>query len=130
MLNDGFELWIANHSGNKYVALQALMEQAKKLVVQYDYVLLDSEAISWVLTGERPKILDEYERIQTQKQYRKYADVSDFVSDVDDKAVRDSVIASIQATRKARHLIYLYKQQLTAGQQARVRILTRMFWYR
>ena len=111
--------------GSPYAATNYLARLARKLLVDNDNRLLESEAITWALTGEKPKL------------HRKRADyslpsmeiVDEVLCYVDDEDVCESVKDSYNKSLQAKHLIYCYSHELTEYQRSRVRILMRMIWY-
>lgn len=122
--------------GSTYAAVRFITIEARKTSRRYNYQLLDSESISWVLTGEKPNSAIRYEqeikekkRIQSLSTKYILSVVDEKLCYVDDKSVCKSVRASIKASREARHLVYVYIDLDDDYQHSRVRILTRMIWY-
>lgn len=122
--------------GNTYAAVRFVSKKARNLSIKYDNQILDSEAISWVVTGKKPKSAVEYDKLihkynhiqhMTTKHIKSV--VHEYLCYVDDEAVCKSVKASMKASKEARHLVYVYIDVDTDYQEARVRILTRMIWY-
>ena len=114
--------------GNPYAAVNYIAASARKLAAKYNNLILDSEAINWLVTDNKPAILNKQHTISTKGDYvRSYVD--EMLSYVDDTDVCDSVRYSINTSRDANHLIYVYTNVPDEFRQARVRILTRMIWY-
>lgn len=121
---------LTNQLGSPYAAVNYISSEARKLANKYDNIILHSEAIDWVVTGEMPDILknNKYKRIPHRKSnLRSYMD--ELLSYVDDEAVCESVRYSIYASKSSNHLIYVYKDVSDESRQTRVRVLTRMIWY-
>lgn len=114
--------------GSSYAAVNYISSEARKLASKYDNLILHSEAIDWIITGEKPKILSDIGKLCTRPNYVKsYIDeVLCYIYDIN---VCESVRHSINASRSSNHLIYVYKDVPDRSRQARVRVLTRMIWY-
>lgn len=115
--------------GSIYAAVSAVSKAARNIANKYDNVILHSEAITWVLTGERPPILERYNEIQERRKNPDIHIINEMLSYVDDKQVCECVKLSINRTKQNNHLIYIYKGISDENKKARVRILTRMIWY-
>ena len=122
--------------GSPYAAVRFITQESRKLTNKYNNCILDSEAISWVITGEKPKSAYEYEkqialekRIQSISTKYIQSAVDECLSYVDDAGVCKSVRTSIKASKQARHLVYIYIDLDNEWQHSRVRSLTRMIWY-
>lgn len=127
-MEDKVREWIDHYSGNKFAATNAFIKVVRAISKHYNYVVLDSEVISWLLKGERPKIIDEYDRLQEKIAEARQADLMDALNYIDDVEVVAAARNSVNSSIDARHLIYLYSNGMTERQQMRVRILTRMIW--
>lgn len=114
--------------GNPYNAVSLIAAMARKLAEDNDNVISHSEALSWVLHGERPCLESRRRYIQNVTKH-KISYIDDLLSGVDDNYVCDSVRRSVELSEKNRHLIYVYKDVDDEPRRARVRILTRMIWY-
>ena len=122
--------------GSTYAAVRFITIKARTISSRYNYYVLDSEAISWVLSGEKPESAIRYE--QELKQHKRIQSLStkyilsvvdETLCYVEDESVCKSVRASIKASKEARHLVYVYIDLDDDYQHSRVRILTRMIWY-
>lgn len=124
-----FEELVRLCNGNKFQAVKIISSKARILCDKYKPDLNESQAISWVLTGDKPEYLD---KCRTKRKLREsfYSKESEILSLVDDVDVKQSVKESISLSSKGRSLIYQYKDNLNEYQKARVRILTNMIWYR
>lgn len=120
---------LSDKFGSAHAAVMYVVRAARKLAAKYDYIILDSEAISWVLTGERPKVVNKYIQCLDSRKTSDIAYIDDILSGVDDEEVCNCVKESIKESRSSNHLIYLYKGVLDDCKKARIRILTRIIWY-
>lgn len=127
--NERFIELVQEFNGNRYMAVNYIVKLARKLTAKYNYMLLDSEAISWLLTGAQPKIVTYYYKSLHNKKSPQHAFIDDILCYVDDKGVSFCVNQSIQMSQKANHLIYIYTGVSDEHRQARIRVLTRIIWY-
>lgn len=121
---------LSDQYGSPYAAANAAANAARDLVKLYDNKILDSEAISWCITGEAPKILAT---MQSNKSipYERYVSyqIDELLNYVEDPDVVESVRISFRESTIARHLIYVYNSRMDEPRRTRVRVLTRMIWY-
>lgn len=123
-MNDEFNR-LANKLGSRYGAVNYIAQEARRRRSESDYTMLESEAISWVLTGNKPPTRARSKvDISTN-----ISMVQDILSEIEDDNVRASVYASYKQSLKVGHLIYCYHESLDEGQQSRVRVLMKMIWY-
>ena len=115
--------------GCSYAAISVVVKEARRLAKKYNYIILDSEAISWVVTGRKPITLDKYLNVVRTRKPPEIAFIDDILSGVDDNDVCKCVRQSVKDSLEANHLIYVYTDIPDEGRQARVRILTRIIWY-
>lgn len=128
MLNDKFQKYVDECNGNKYQAIVLVANLARQLSCKYDNKILDSEALNWILTRERPDIIDSNGNVR--KLYRfNMSYMDDILSEVDDEDVKEAVRYSISESNRQENLVYLYKKVSDECKQARVRVLVRMIWY-
>ena len=122
-----FQRYVDACQGNRYQAVNYIASLARSLVKQYDNKILDSEALSWILTGERPDIIDDDGNLKPHKSTISYMD--DILSSVDDDEVVDAVKCSMLESKKQENLVYLYNNISESSRQTRVRVLVRIIWY-
>ena len=116
---------LADELGSPYAAVNYVAREARKRMNSIEYPIQESEAISWVLTGEKPKAKGR-KRIS----FDYYIHIlDDILSEVDDIEVCKSVRESYAESLKVHHLIYCYHTDLDDARKARVRILSNMVWY-
>lgn len=111
--------------GNKYKAVIYISKLARHRRKLVNYVITESEAITWVISGVKPDNL--YNRIKNNLKL-KNDDVLppyDRLVYIDDKDVVECVKISVKHS-KNNHLVYIYNEIKDKHRQARVRILTNM----
>lgn len=115
--------------GNPYLAVKHIGQMARRVAEKYDNRILHSEAISWIVNGEKPDMIDDHGKLPPKHNYiQSYID--EILSYVDDDNVCEAVRSSYIDSETHRHLIYNYNDISDTYRQARVRVLTRMIWYR
>lgn len=121
---------------SRFEAIQQLAKLSRQKMVQSNNVISESEALTWALTDEKPKDLKRRMKIKETLQnvyqpVRFYQEqyMEDLLSSVDDIDIRHSVRKSFDKSKEAGHLIYMYINELSDGNKARVRILTNLVWY-
>ena len=120
---------IADKCGSPYGACNIISKKARQYAESTNNIVLHSEAISWALTGNTPKILDEYKK--QQRKHRSSVCVSvtqDILSLVNDTDVKSAVETSIRNSRRQKHLLYMYEGISDTYKQGRVRVLCNMIW--
>ena len=124
---------LVNEVGNPYLAVLILNRRAQEvsdsILAEYGFRPLDSQAISIALTGLLPEDIEYLNRIKTI-QIRKNSRVYDILNYVDDKDVCKSVKNSIHLSTTSKNLTYVYTSGLTDSQKSRIRVLTRIIWYK
>lgn len=115
---------------NRYAAVYMIAKEARKRAEQCNNLIDHSEALSWVLTGEKPKKLvlaEKRGQSIVSQSYFKTAVRNELV-EIEDDEVRQAVAFSLKLTRKNQNLVYVYNKIQDEPRRARVRILTRMIW--
>ena len=115
-------------NGSLYMAVNLVAKQARKKLAQADYMILDSQAISWALTSIPPEVIHKRPSEAYPTECYGLTFLEDMLSYVDDESVEESVKISYDHSVKGNHLIYSYNKDLDPSRKARVRILTRMAW--
>lgn len=113
------------YNGNRYAACMYVAKEARRRAAKCEDSVLDSESISWVLTGKRnvPK-KDQKKLIE-----KWYSNQYDILNYVENKDIRTSVSKSLGISKSLKHLVYAYEKSLNESEQARVRVLTNILWY-
>lgn len=114
---------IAKSFDSVYGATMYVAKSARRYAEDSHNLVLHSEAIDWVLTGEVPEILNQSHR-------RTISYIDDLLSQVSDASVRRSVRCSVYESMKNKYLVYKYIDVLDEPRRCRVRVLTRMIWYK
>lgn len=116
-----FDTYIES-TGNIYSAVMAVVKDARNLSSN-GYT--DTQALSYVLSGEVPKIR---KHAATSRKDRLESMIKDELCEVDDPDVCGAVEISLQKSTKKRYLVYDYQGVLDEPRQARIRVLTRIIW--
>lgn len=120
---------IAQEINNPYALSLYVAKLCRSLCTEYS-VLLESEAISWIVSGVKPDILSQPHRnISEIPMENIQTTINDAIEYVNDFTVQQNVIASIRYSISNHHLIYVYNDIYDANVKARIRILVRMVWY-
>ena len=122
-----FDAITKQFNGNRYAALSYVQRKARNYLKETDNLILDSEAVTWALRGERPEIADRRRYSQVKRRYAT-SYIEEVLCYVDDLDVKRSVRKSIKASRSNQNLVYVYEGELSDSRSARVRILTNIIW--
>ena len=111
---------ILKRTGSRYAAVNEIARLARQKSKEMDYDIFDSEALEWVLTGEKPyTIIDKEERIR-----RRRADyMRGILAEVSNPYIITSVLSSLRISAQNGVLCYVYDERLDSKYQARVRVL-------
>lgn len=117
------------HCDSPYSVVNTIAQISREKAAQCNNYILESEALTWVIQGIQPDILQQpyknSNKCMTPYQMDYLNDTLCYIEDKQVcKAVKDSVIAS----QKSKYLIYLYNNIDNESKKARVRILTRMIY--
>ena len=122
-----FDAITKQFNGNRYAALSYVQRKARNYLKETDNLILDSEAVTWALRGERPEIADRQTYSQVKRRYAT-SYIEEVLCYVDDLDVKRSVRKSIKTSRSNQNLVYVYEGELSDSRSARVRILTNIIW--
>ena len=121
-----FKQYLEKYNGDKFAAVMDISKQARNLMKKYPNLLRDSQAISYVMSGNSPVIqVNEDNRRSNIDEILE--SVTSYVNDLD---VLDCVKSSIHESLKHKHLIYDYKYVNDNFRMARIRILCNIAWDR
>lgn len=126
--NKYLQKYIDKCNGNVFEATMMVASLARSLANKYDNRILHSEALTWILTGERPNIIDDDGNIKQKCASLSYLD--DILFEVDDDEVCKCVRCSIAESNRSQNLVYMYNNITDEPRKARVRVLCRMIWYK
>ena len=124
-----FDNYCNTHHVNRFAQINKIAKISRRLADQENNRVLHSEAISWCVSGETPKILSMPQLPRSDVRIVQ-AYVDDTLFGVDNLDVVDSVRVSIRESFRANHLIYVYSKVLDECTCARIRILTNMIWWK
>lgn len=111
---------------NIYAEVCKIMTTARSLAMECDNKVLHSQAITHVINGTEPAhqfvhdFRDEYEAYQ----------IRDLFCSIDDEEICNAVYDSFYASKKNKNLIFIYNDITDEPTKSRVRVLTRMLWYK
>lgn len=111
---------------NPYEEVMNVVSKARELSTQYNNKILHSEAITNVIHGTLPDI-QYLSDLESEFESRYIRDVFCYI---DDKELCDAVYDSFDASKKKNNLIYVYNSISEPNRRARIRVLTRMLWYK
>jgi len=114
--------------GSIYAAVNHIAKQARKLEESYDNKILSSEALTWVMTGEEPKILSVLKNIDKKRLTDEIRTMEEYLIYIDDLDVRYAVQDSIEKSISHKHLSYTYNNVEDDPRKARIRVLCNMIW--
>lgn len=112
--------------GSTYAACMYLASKARSKQESMKYLITESESLSWALTGELPKTVKD--RMNTKSRMMK--DIEDILNYVEDDEVQSAARESFRFSVDSGHLVYIYRKIQSRDKQSRVRILTRMMYYK
>lgn len=125
--DEQFNRYVSNF-GSRFAAVVYVSELARIHAKRAHNRILESEAISWVLTGDKPQILNNMEHANTSRSRLKLDYILDKLCYVEDIDVRDAVYSTLKYSIQASHLIYVYNNIKDVYRQSRVRVLSNMLW--
>lgn len=123
---DGNDLFLkrAKELKNPYTAVNEVISDARKLMSNNN--LLESQAISWALTGVKPKgVISPCKHDTVRNILRQLR----FEIDAPEE-IKRSVCMTIYNSINCGHLIYSYTQNLPEFDKPRVEILSNIWWDR
>lgn len=116
-----------------YEDLIILMNSARSLATDCGERILHSSAITHIVNGTKPSGKDRW---VCADEYEARA-IRDLFCNISDKEVCDAVYDSFYENKRinsrscgGKNLIFVYNHITDPNKQARVRILTRMLWYK
>lgn len=112
--------------GSNYAACMYLASKARSKQESMKYLITESEALSWALTGELPSIVKDRMNIKS----RMMKEIEDILNYVEDDEVQSAARESFRSSVDCGHLVYIYMKIQSTDKQSRVRILTRMMYYK
>lgn len=125
--NETFEQYV-KLCGSRFAATTFLADKARQLAEKYQNVITHAEALHWILSGETPDNIINYDKILQRRKQRSQGAARLYLSNILDENIRTSVLKSLSMSKKAGHLIYYYDGIYEPERKARVRVLTRELW--
>ena len=111
---------------NIYSGVKWIMKNAVEAVRQSNYQLRNSQAITCVVQNKPANEMLHIDDTQSAEDLQ----IKELYCTVDSKSICDAVYDSYFDSKAAGYLIYTYNNIVDKHQRARVRVLTRMLWYR
>lgn len=117
---------LAKVIGSTYGACMYIAKLSRQKRIELNNLISESEAITWAVTNKLP---DNYEeRLKARSASLK--SIEDILNYVEDDEVQNAARQSFRDSIQCEHLIYNYLKVNDASKQSRVRILTRMMFYK
>lgn len=114
--------------GNEYAATMYVAQQTRKLLDFSHNALIESEAISWIISGRPESELEEYiKACKPRIRKRKYNLLNEYAVLIDDKELEECFRNSAIQSMKAHKLVVRY-QNLDEPDCIRLRILLKQYW--
>lgn len=114
------------HSTSIYADVMKVAGAARRLANKHDNLILHSEAITHVVNNTIPDVsllvkdCDDYDAKLIKEMF----------CYIDDADICNAVYDSFYESKSRHNLIYIYNSITDPSTQARVRVLTRMLWYK
>ena len=118
-----------NEFGGRYNATVFVGKEARRLCEKYDNVISHAEALTWLLSGVVPEGIKQYETKIKQREQRSLWYAKEYLSNILDEEIRESVLESIRRSKIKNHLKFFYGEVFEEHRRTRIRILTRKIWY-
>ena len=110
---------------NKYIAICKISQDARNLMKSVNNRILESEAIRWLATGDKPEWLNST-KMPRDNALDKL--ILENIAHVQDSKIRASVKVSLHKSDKLNYLIFVYSSDMNEYQKQRVRIICRILW--
>lgn len=123
--DEGFRRYLET-ADNPYDEVMQVASKARELSALYNNKILHSEAITSIIHGTQPDIQCLFD-IESEFESRYIREVFCYI---DDKELCDAVYDSFYASKEKNNLIYVYNSISEPDRRVRIRVLTRMLWYK
>lgn len=122
---------LSSELGSPYAAAMYAAKKSRILFDKYKGITTYGEALRCAIADEEPENLEiRLKKAKEISERRELTIVDDILSSVDDKNIKDAVYNSYRLSINAHHLEYDYKDIEDENVRARIRILTRMCFYK
>lgn len=125
----GVQAYVKACKGNVYQASNTIAKVADVLVKLTDDSIMESEAVNWALTGEKPGCIRTRIRQHMNLTVPKSARINQILSYVEDSDILECVEESYAQSIRIGAITFYYPVKISQGKKARVRVLTRMCWF-
>lgn len=120
-----FESAVRTCAGNRYEAINKLCRRARRLSSSVNNSIKQIDSIHWALSNVPPDSLFTQQHITPEYEQL----MEEYLCQVENDSIANSVRTSFSQSVKIGHLVYVYQDDLSDYQEARVRIITNMLWY-
>lgn len=125
----GVQAYVRACGYNPYKASNTIAKVADVLVKISEDSIMESEAVNWALTGEKPGCLRTRIRQHMNLTVPKSSRINQILSYVEDSDILDCVEESYAQSVRIGAVTFYYPVKISQGKKARVRVLTRMCWF-
>lgn len=120
---------LSDKLGSNFAAVNYIAKQARSKQISIGNTILDSQAISWILTGKSPEI---HRVINDDNRFilspASLSSIDEVMCYIDDEEVEKSIRDTLRCSKMSGHLIYVYTQELKECDKPRVRIISNVLW--
>lgn len=109
---------------NKYAAICEISKDARKLMESVNNRILESEAICWLATGDKPTWLNN----NRSRDIALDKLIQENIIHVQDSKIKAAVKVSLHKSDRLNHLIFVYSSDMNEYQKQRVRVICRILW--
>lgn len=127
---EGVAKYESRFGGNTFMAVNALSNDAEALSERNDRGISGPEAVTWILTGARPKQLDTFRDSRYRFTNSLVRSSSDYLSYISRSDVRQSVFDSLRGCIESQSLSYDYHALKDDSYKRRVRVIVNMLYDR
>ena len=117
---------LAKVIGSTYGACMYLAKLSRQKRIELKNIISESEAITWAISNKLP---DNYEE-RVKARSASLRAIEDILNYVEDDEVQNAARQSFRDSIQCEHLVYNYLKVSDSSKQCRVRILTRMMFYK
>ena len=121
--------YVEDFSGDVFASINQWAKDANSVTSRTYDRIGHNEALSSCLTQQLPENLHKRRRVKDMEHLYVERYVREAISQIDDPAVRYSVLTTINASRAEKNLVFKYHDNLTKAQKARVRVISKLVWY-
>jgi hypothetical protein len=121
-----FRKYVEENSLNPFAVVKQIAAEARRRTETDDHSYTYAQAITWVVQGKEPLYRGSN---KTRKSYEEQ-EVNEQLNYIDDEEVCIAVRHSFKLSMSKRNLVYVYGKIKDEPRKARVRVTTRILWYK